>query len=159
MSKQIRITLTLSDSNYGDREIIDFIERFGSGKGNQERSFEIKRLLKFAIEQERFVRNFGGSSFASRTIRPTLVSEDVFQERQALILEKPMPKLAIPVVAADEGADSHPHQQEPQAGLEGEVVPPKKAVSVPPPEKVVNRALEMYGHLMDSLPAEEQKPI
>ena len=160
MTKQIRLSLTLSDTNYGDREIIDFIERFGSGKGNQERSFEIKRLLKAAIDQERFARNFGGSPFASRTIRPTLVGEDVVQEIQALNLEKPKQKLAIAVVTADEGAEAQLSPQDPQAGIKGEVVPPKKAVSVSPPAKVVNPALEMYGHLMGSLAAEEeQKPI
>lgn len=49
MAKQIRISLTLSESSSLDRPIIEFVTRFNSGRGLQERSFELKQLIRDAI--------------------------------------------------------------------------------------------------------------
>lgn len=164
MTKLIRISLTLTDTNYGDREIIDFIERFASGKGNQERSFEIKRLLKVAIEQERFARNFDGSSLAGRTIRPTLFSEDVVEKRPVFNPEMPQPKSEPDIAAAapGEAADPPAEPQAAQIQMDSaiECVPSTKNLLTSPVAKASNNPAAMLGYLMDALAAEEeQKPI
>ena len=52
MSKKTWISLTLSHSNQDDVEILQFLQRFGTGKGVQARSYEVKRILTRAVKTE-----------------------------------------------------------------------------------------------------------
>ena len=186
MSSELKINLTLSNTNLLDVEIIGHLLCFSSGTGKSERSTEIKRLLRKAILEEKSVQAFVHAGYASRTIRPTLFSDEVLQERQALHLEKPKqalrekpdvpaeiaslgplvdqdpllsekPVLANPVVTAGEGDNTQFLEKGAETEIDraNEVVASTQAFAIPPPAKTVNQAIEMLGHLMDSLAAED----
>ena len=171
MPRLFRFTLTLSDSSYGDREIISYMDRFGSGKGKQERSFEIKRLLRAALEQESIARNFGGSPFVSRTIRPTLLTEDItpvtqnIQEGPAFPIGKLKPSPAVHVVVPGRSDELPSKRQDAESAINGKgdgagdgltsanpfpaALPAKAAVPT-----------DMLGFLMEALAAgDKQNPI